>query len=148
ESFRKEHPDFNFTTDIIVGFPGETEEDFQQTLKIASLAKFSHIHTFRYSLRNGTRAARMEDQIPGKIKSKRSESVRILSEQLEKEYFKSMLHKTQRVLVENPDKNGYATGYGEHYIPIQIKNRNLRKNEFYDVKLRKIEGNKAIGELI
>ncbi|MCF8380195.1 MAG: tRNA (N(6)-L-threonylcarbamoyladenosine(37)-C(2))-methylthiotransferase MtaB [Bacteroidales bacterium] len=145
ESFRKVHPDFNFTTDIIVGFPGETEEDFQQTLNIASRAKFSHIHTFRYSLRNGTRAARMENQIPGKVKTERSEKLRILSEQLEKEYFNSMLQKSQRVLIENPDKNGSAFGYGEHYIPIQIETAGLAKNEFYQVSLKEIKNNRVIG---
>lgn len=147
ESFRKEHPDFNFTTDIIVGFPGETEEDFQQTLNIASQAKFSHIHTFKYSIRNGTRAARMDDQISGKIKTLRSESVRILSEKHEKEYYSSMLGKPQRVLIENPDKNGFAIGYGEHYIPIQIKKDGIARNEFYDVSLRELSGNRVLAEI-
>lgn len=138
ESFRKEIPDFNFTTDIIVGFPGETEEDFKKTCEIAESAAFSHIHTFRYSVRNGTRAARMENQIPEKIKAHRSEIIREISERNEKKYFTSMLNKEQNVLIENPDKDGYARGYGEHYIPVKIKNTELKKNSFTKVSLKEI----------
>ena len=138
ENFRKTIPDFNFTTDIIVGFPGETEEDFQKTLTIADEAAFSHIHTFRYSIRNGTRAARMVDQVPDKIKAERSEIVRKLSAENEFKYFRKMLGKTQRLLIENPDYNGYAKGYGEHYIPLSIPSEGYERNQFKNVTLENI----------
>ncbi len=138
EKFRERIPDFNFTTDIIVGFPGETDEDFQNTLKIANEAAFSHIHTFRYSVRNGTRAARMGDQVPDKIKAERSEIVRKLSSENERKYFRKMLRKTQRLLIENPDYNGYAKGYGEHYIPLVIPSEGYERNQFQNVILENI----------
>ena len=138
ESFRKEIPDFNFTTDIIVGFPGETEDDFEKTCEIAREVAFSHIHTFRYSIRNGTRASRMEDQISGKLKAERSEIIRQISDENEQKYFESMLGKTQIVLIENPDKNGSAFGYGEHYIPVKILRKDMRRNSFIKVGLNEI----------
>ena len=148
EGFRKVHPDFNFTTDVIVGFPGETEEDFNESMRIAQEAKFSHIHTFRYSVRNGTRAARMEDQIPGKVKVERSEKIRLLSEKLEQDYYNSMLGKTQRVLIENPNKNGFATGYGEHFIPLKVKSNGLLKNHFYNIEVGEYSDGRVFGEVM
>ncbi len=135
DSFRKSHPDFNFTTDIIVGFPGESEADFEQTCQIARQAAFSHIHTFRYSKRNGTRAARMDEQIPEKTKAKRSEIIRAISAENEAAYFHSMLGKTQTVLLENTDSRGIPRGYGESYIPVKVPESRKARNEFTQVRL-------------
>jgi len=126
-------PDFNLTTDIIVGFPGETEEDFLQTVELSERIGFGHIHTFKYSIRKGTRAERMPDQIPDKIKTERSEIIRRLSEKTKLAYRKSFIGKTQKVLVEKIDKDGFATGFGEHYIPVIIREKDLRQNSFYEV---------------
>lgn len=138
DAFRKSHPDFNFTTDIIVGFPGESDEDFSETCKIARQAAFSHIHTFRYSVRNGTRAARMDDQIPDKVKAERSGIVRNISIENEEKYFQSMLGKTQTVLLENKDSSGIPRGYGESYIPVKIPQCRRSRNQFVGVKLDSI----------
>jgi threonylcarbamoyladenosine tRNA methylthiotransferase MtaB len=137
-NFRAVLPDFNFTTDIIVGFPGETEEDFEKTLKVAKEAAFSHIHTFRYSLRDGTRAARMENHVPEKIKALRSEKVRKISLENEENYYSSMLGKTQRLLIENPDLQGFAKGYGENYIPLVLPSNDYSRNQFAEVKLNEL----------
>jgi len=139
ESFRSAYPDFNFTTDVIVGFPGEKEEDFQQTLRIAREARFSHIHTFRYSRRKGTRADQMEDQCEERIKAERSEIIRLISEENRLQYMENMLGKTQRVLIERVSQNGVARGYGEHYLPIQFSTPLRTKNTFAEVLLDKIE---------
>jgi threonylcarbamoyladenosine tRNA methylthiotransferase MtaB len=147
---RAAYPDFNLTTDIIVGFPGETQEDFQESLETAGRIGFGHIHTFKYSKRSRTRAERMPDQIPEKEKTRRSELVRNLSDEMKLEYRQSFLGKKQRVLVEQFDENGYATGYGEHYIPIVIKQKGLERNSFYDVLLTGTEMGEEpvlIGEL-
>ena len=128
-------PDFNLTTDIIVGFPGETEEDFMQTVKLSERIGFGHIHTFKYSVRKGTRAERMPEQIPDRVKTQRSEIIRQLSEKTKLEYRKSFVGKTQKVLVEKIDKDGFATGFGEHYIPVIIQEKGLKQNCFYDVRL-------------
>jgi threonylcarbamoyladenosine tRNA methylthiotransferase MtaB len=136
---RAAYPDFNLTTDVIVGFPGETEEDFQESLESSKRIGFGHIHTFKYSKRRRTRAERMPEQIPEKEKTHRSELVRKLSENMRLEYRKSFVGKKQRVLVEQFDENGFATGYGEHYVPVLIKKKGLDKNTFYDVLLTGIE---------
>lgn len=133
--FRKIYPLFNFTTDIIVGFPGETEEDFAQTLRIAQEVSFSHIHTFRYSVRKGTRAERMENQITEREKAARSTLVREISETNKTNYYTSMLGKEQTVLVEKILPGGIARGYGEHYIPIQFYDSLAIQNSFALVKV-------------
>jgi threonylcarbamoyladenosine tRNA methylthiotransferase MtaB len=136
---RASYPDFNLTTDIIVGFPGETQEDFEESLEASKRIGFGHIHTFKYSKRRRTRAERMPEQVPEKEKTRRSELVRKLSDDMKLDYRKSFIGKKQRVLVEQFDENGFATGYGEHYVPILIKEKDLKKNTFYDVVLTGIE---------
>lgn len=139
EKIKQAYPDFNLTTDIIVGFPGETEEDFQQTVEMAKKINFGHIHTFKYSVRTGTRAERMPDQIPEKVKTQRSEVIRKISEATKLSYRESFIGKKQTVLVEKILRNGFATGYGEHYIPITIQSKGLQKNEFYTVQITGVE---------
>ncbi|MFO7670744.1 MAG: tRNA (N(6)-L-threonylcarbamoyladenosine(37)-C(2))-methylthiotransferase MtaB [Bacteroidales bacterium] len=139
EKFRNEIPDFNFTTDVIVGFPGETEEDFQKTLELVREAKFSHVHTFRYSRRKTTRADRMEDQLAERIKNERSEMVRALTLVNRKAYMESMVGKQQRVLVERVDDKGLARGYGEHYLPVSFAPDKRDRNWFANVILEGIE---------
>lgn len=136
---RHAYPDFNLTTDIIVGFPGESEEDFEQTVELAKKIEFGHIHTFKYSVRTGTRAERMPGQVPEKIKSLRSEIIRNISENSKLNYRKSFVGKKQKVLVEKIQKNGFAVGYGENYFPVIFQSKGLNKNEFYEVIVDGIE---------
>ncbi len=142
ERFKKEQPDFNFTTDIMVGFPGETEQDFAETCKVARNVEFSHIHTFRYSKRKGTRAERMDEQVPEKLKVIRSRIIRDISASNKIKYFNSMVGKTQRVLVEKINKNGIAYGYGEHYTPVRFKAQSAGINTFNNISLNSIEQGK------
>ncbi len=135
ESFRRHIPDFNFSTDVIVGFPGESEEDFRQTLEIVREVAFSHVHTFRYSRRKGTRADRMENQIPENIKAERSKMLRQLSGQLRLQYMKSMQSKIQQVMVERVEDNGLAKGYGEHYLPVEFTDPEAKRNSFSTVSI-------------
>lgn len=144
ESFKINFPSFNFTTDIMVGFPGESDTDFESTCKIAKEAAFSHIHTFRFSRRSGTKADKMEDQISEKIKEERSKIILEISEKNRIKYFNSMLGKTQKVLVEKIDQNGIASGYGEHYIPIEFKYDEAKTNNFYSVRTDNLSKNKFV----
>ena len=132
-------PDFNLTTDIIVGFPGETDQTFQESCDFAREMGFSHIHTFKYSKRTGTKAAVMPDQVPESVKTERSEVMRGISLENKRKYFEQMKGKKQRLLVERIDSKGLARGYGEHYIPIQIKGDNLERNSYIDVVLNEIK---------
>ncbi len=136
------YPDFNLTTDIIVGFPGETEEEFEASCKIARNIGFSHIHTFKYSIRNGTRAARMEDQIPEKIKNERSRIIRDISLENKIKYQQSLIGKDQRVLIERINAKGMAKGYGEHYVPVEFKTELKENNRFVEVKLKSLKKGK------
>ncbi len=137
--FRSAYPGFNFTTDIIVGFPGETDEEFQQTLDAIKEFNFSHIHTFKYSVRKGTRAERLENHLPEKIKSERSLKVRDLSVENMKRYFESFIGQTQNVLIERISE-GTASGYGENYIPVHFKLPGAQKNMIIKVKLTGLVG--------
>ena len=138
DKFRKRHPDFNLTTDIIVGFPGETPADFQSTCNVVRDIGFSHIHTFKYSRRKGTRADRMPDQVPEKVKSERSEVIRRIGEENKRQYRSSFLGKTERVLVEKT-VDGMARGYGEHYVPIRFPSRKAERNRIYQVLIKGIK---------
>ena len=134
-------PDFNLTTDIIVGFPGETNETFKESCDFAREIGFSHIHTFKYSKRTGTKAAAMPDQVPEKVKSERSEVMRNISLENKLKYFEQMKGKTQRMLIERIDSKGVARGYGENYIPIQISGEDLERNSFIKLILNEIINN-------
>ncbi len=137
KKIRKMYPDFNLTTDIIVGFPGETAVDFQSTCDMVRDIGFSHVHTFKYSKRKGTRAERMPDQVPEKIKTERSEIIRLLAEETKRKYRISLIGSIQHVLVEKvPD--GMARGYGENYVPISFPSRQAEKNMIYPVTVKGI----------
>ena len=139
DTFRNHQPDFNFTTDVIVGFPGETEKDFRQTMEVVRDAQFTHVHTFRYSRRKGTRADRMEAQLEEKIKVDRSEVIRQISLENRLSYMQSMVGKRQRVLIEKVDTEGLASGYGEHYLPVVFPEASPTRNRFQDVLLEASE---------
>lgn len=149
--FRSVYPDFNFTTDIIVGFPGETEEEFQETMAAVREFNFSHVHTFKYSVRKGTRAERLENHVPEKVKNERSLKVRELSEENKAAYLNSFLGKTEEVLIEKITQ-GIASGYGQHYIPVRFKANGAQKNTVCSVKLTELRGTGEnmylLGELI
>lgn len=150
EKVRAIRPNFNFTTDIIIGFPGESETDFTDSCDMIQNMEFGHVHTFKYSIRKGTRAERMADQIPEKLKTERSEVLRDIAEESKIKYRSQFVGKTQRVLVENINGN-VAKGYGEHYIPVQFEAENLKKNTFYNVIIKEIAPEKdglLLGELI
>lgn len=137
DKFRNPYPDFNLTTDIIVGFPGETDADFQSTCNIITEIGFSHIHTFKYSRRRGTRADRMPDQVPEKVKSERSEVIRRIGEENKRLYRTSLIGTTEQVLVEKTGQ-GMARGYGEHYAPISFPSGQAEKNRIYPVLIKGI----------
>ena len=128
-------PDFNLTTDIIVGFPGETEQTFKESCDFAREIGFSHIHTFKYSVRTGTKAAVMPDQVPESVKAERSEVMRQISLENKLSYFKLMQGRKQKMLVERIDSKGIARGYGENYLPIIATPKGFGKNTFVNIEL-------------
>lgn len=137
---------YNFTTDIIVGFPDEKDSDFEQSVRIAREVGFSHIHVFPFSAREGTRAKRLPPLESSVIK-KRIATLQNISEEQKKQYRLSMLHTRQTVLVEKTlaSTGSKITAYGlsNYYIPIEIQKRitdirstkisSVAKNSFVDI---------------
>ncbi|MFA6401567.1 MAG: tRNA (N(6)-L-threonylcarbamoyladenosine(37)-C(2))-methylthiotransferase MtaB [Salinivirgaceae bacterium] len=144
ERIKSDYSDFNLTTDIIVGFPGETDQNFEETLRIVKQIGFSHVHTFKYSIRQGTYAERMPNQVDEKTKNQRSEELRMISEQNKMNYYQQFIGKTERILIEKPVGNDWHFGYGQHYIPIQVNSQIILKNQWLDVKLNRLTGNQRI----
>ncbi|MEA3444886.1 MAG: tRNA (N(6)-L-threonylcarbamoyladenosine(37)-C(2))-methylthiotransferase MtaB [Bacteroidota bacterium] len=138
DKLKKQRPDINLTTDMIVGFPGETEEDHRQSLAMVEKIGFSHVHTFKYSERDGTRAVRMEGKVPGPVMSQRSEDIRQLSERLKREYRSGFIGKTQSVIIEKA-YNGIATGHSEHFIPVKIEDKSIKRGQQVEVEIISIE---------
>ncbi|HUX13115.1 MAG TPA: radical SAM protein, partial [Spirochaetia bacterium] len=136
DAIRTRLPDFNLTTDVIVGFPGETEADFADTENACREIGFSHVHTFPYSRRSGTRADRMDGQISEDAKKERSARIRRISDENKRNYRLRFVGREQRVLVERKGaRKATGSGYGEHYVPVEFHLPEVRYNEFYRVRL-------------
>lgn len=135
ENVRKKDPLFNFTTDVIVGFPGETEQEFADTMRLSKEVGFGHMHIFKYSVRQNTRAARMPEQVNEKIKTERSRRMHELAAKLQKDYRAAFDNTEQRILVEKWE-NGMASGYNGYYVPMQFASENKKRNRFETVLAR------------
>ena len=146
EKIRKMIKDISITTDLIVGFPNENEKDMEDTLKFIKEIKFTKIHTFPYSKREGTKAASMENQIDETIKRKRVKTVLELSDQLEQDFYQSKLNKTEELIIEQT-KDGKSYGYTSNYIKVEI-NSPLKPNEVISVKINKVNNKKVTGKII
>lgn len=143
---RKEIPDISITTDLIVGFPGETEELFKETIDTLNRIKFTKIHTFPYSKRTGTKAATMPNHIDGTIKKCRVKEVLSLSEKYELEFYNNNLNKDFDGIVETrkDDKKIVLTS---NYIPVEIEN-NLGNNTKVNIKITAVSNLKIVGKII
>ena len=142
---REVRPDINITTDLIVGFPTETKEDFLERYNNAKEIKFGKIHVFPYSKRDGTVAAKMKSIVTDTEKKERTHKMITLSNKLENEYYNKFIDKTLSVLVEEVfDK--YCTGHTDNYIKVII-NKKLEHNKFYNVKIIKVDNCNVYGEV-
>ncbi len=121
EQARNEIPNFNLTTDIIVGFPGETEEEWQESLDFIEETAFSHIHIFTYSKREGTKAATLTNQIDTSIKKERSKQLHALSKSMRQTSLVDQIGKTHAVLWEARNENKAWMGYTENFIRVELK---------------------------
>ena len=131
---RKYFKDVNLTTDIIVGFPGETEEEFNKTYEFLKEIKFYKMHIFKYSPREGTPAAKMPNQVDGNIKEQRSQKLIELSDQNQLWYNQKHIGKPVEVLFEE-EKDGIWSGYTKNYIKVNIKSSKNLENQLVTVKI-------------
>ena len=139
--------DVALTTDIIVGFPGETDLEFKETYNNLKNINFSKMHVFKYSPRTGTKAATMKDQVDPKIKEERSKKVIELSNANEIEYIEKYIGKNVEVLFEKIDGN-YIWGHTTNYIKVAVEKNKLLENKIYNVKINKRENNELVGTVI
>ena len=144
---RNTYKDVNLTTDVIVGFPGETEEEFNKTYEFLKNIKFYKMHIFKYSPRKGTKASVMENQIPGNIKEERSKKLIELSNKNEIEYNSKYIGKEVEVLFEE-EKTGIYKGHTQNYIMVYCHSKEKLENKIKKVKCTKIEEDHILAENI
>ena len=146
---RSYFPDVNFTTDVIVGFPGETEEEFNTTYKFLEEIKFYRMHVFKYSKRRGTVAEKMPNQIDGNIKEERSNKLIELSNKNENEYNESYIGKEVNVLFEEYE-NGYFRGYTTNYMMVNVPGKKEDEEKLVDhiFTVKILKNNEETRELI
>ena len=147
---RKAYPRVSLTTDVIVGFPGETDEEFNITYENLEEIKFYKMHIFKYSPRKGTRAAVMPNQIDGNLKEERSRKLIELSDKNEKEYNNQYIGKEVEVLFEEPHlENGkrYMKGHTTNYLVVKVETNDNLENEIKKVKITELDELELIGTL-
>ncbi len=146
---RKAFSDVILTTDIIVGFPGETEEEFEDTYKFLKKIKFYKMHIFKYSKRNGTKAAVMKNQIKPEIQEVRSKRLIELSDFNEAEYNKKYVNNTVQVLFEEQNSE-IVKGHTQNYLLVECRNHNNEElhNKMKNVKIVSSKKEKLIGEIL
>ena len=141
---REKFPNAALTTDVIVGFPGETEEEFDQTYEFLKRIKFYKMHVFKYSQRKGTKAAVMPNQVDATIKEQRSKKLIELSNKNQAEYNSKAVGKTVEVLFEEKDGK-FSKGHATNYMEVWVEADNL-ENTIKKVKIIKSEDNRLIGK--
>lgn len=120
KNIREFFPDGALTTDVIVGFPGETEEDFEESCRFIEEIRFAKVHIFPYSRRSGTDADLMPDQVPNKVKTERCARMEARANKIRQEFLSAQVGKTEEVLIESEIHNGMMQGYTKNYTPVVI----------------------------
>lgn len=147
DTIRSIRPDISITTDLIVGFPGETEDEFNETIDTINKIKFSKIHVFPYSRRKGTPADLMDNQIDEKVKKERVSKIINLSKELEQDYFSKFIGK-ELVFIPEVYKNGYLIGHTGNYILVRALGDEKLLKQDINVKLKKLEYPYVLGCII
>ena len=146
---RKTYKDVILTTDIIVGFPGETDEEFSITYENLKEINFYKMHVFKYSKREGTKAAVMQNQVSPQIQEERSKKIIELSDFNENEYNKSQIGQEVKVLFEEKDRE-YIKGHTNNYMLVKVAKADINTyhNVIKNVKIAKVDKNELIGEFL
>jgi threonylcarbamoyladenosine tRNA methylthiotransferase MtaB len=132
-------PDACIGVDVIVGFPGETDEHFLETYEFLNALDISYLHVFTYSERNNTPAATMDGVVPLKKRKKRSKMLRGLSVKKRRAFYESQLGKYKTVLFEHENKEGYIQGFTENYVKVRMPWDPYLTNTLQEVKLNEID---------
>lgn len=148
QKLKEKFKNATFTTDIMVGFPGETEENFKDTLNLIEKIGFLKVHVFPYSKRPGTFAANMENQVSKALKAQRVKKVIEISKKSAKLVLESFLGREFEVLYETKDENGYFEGYTSNYIPVKVMNDADIRGKLLHTKLFEYKQNFCFGVLV
>lgn len=144
---REVFPNAGLTTDIIVGFPTETEENHEETKDFVKEIKFAKTHLFKYSKRDGTKAASMKPEVDGNVKKERLKELEAIEEVNRLNFLKNQIGKTLSVLFESKsDMEGYKSGYSTNYLRVNVKDH-IGDNEIRDVLITEIKNDELIGIL-
>lgn len=138
--------DATITTDVLVGFPTETEEDFNITVEFVKKVGFEKVHVFPYSVREGTRAAKME-QLTKAVKEERASHLSAVTDRIREEFLKSQIGKVVEVLFET-EKEGFCEGYTKNYTPVRVNSTKHFKGEFLNIEIIGAEKDYCIGKII
>jgi threonylcarbamoyladenosine tRNA methylthiotransferase MtaB len=141
---REVMPDACIGVDVIVGFPGETEEHFLETYHFLNELNISYLHVFTYSERDNTEAAEMAGIVPGNVRSKRSKMLRGLSVKKRRAFYESQIGTTRTVLFEAENKEGYIHGFTENYVKVKTPWNPELVNTLHEIKLTKIDEDGAV----
>lgn len=140
--------DVGIGVDVIVGFPGETEEDFLLTFNLLKDLPISYLHVFTYSDRPNTKSIEMENKVPIEIKKERNNRLRILSQKKHHEFLKKMIGKNLEVLFEAEEHNGFIQGFASNYVRVALPYDSKLINKLANVKIIRVEDNICYAELI
>ncbi len=134
ERLKRANPDFSFTTDVIVGFPGETERDFEDTMELIERVKFAKVHMFPYSARPRTRAALYPGRIDPVLMKERKNKLLRFAEKMAFELREEFVGREMRVLLENTEGD-MISGHTENFLRVEVPKEGLRPNDMVDVEL-------------
>ncbi len=147
ESLRNAFPNCAITTDMIVGFPAETDEEFVESVDFAREIGFAKIHVFPYSLRRGTVAAEME-QVHPRVKSDRTDMLTAAAKELELAFYETQIGTEHTVLIEKPRSREYSHGFTESYIPVRIYGTELPRHTLADIRITDYRNGYCLGKII
>ena len=138
------------TTDIIVGFPGENDADFEATCRVAETVGFSKIHIFPFSPRRGTPAAEFTDAVPDTVRRERCQHLARVEVELRERYFHGLLNKPCRVLIESIDEEQPRQGLGTscRYAPVQVNDLVFPPGQFVEVLAERVDSGRLVGRAI
>ena len=145
EKLRANFKDCTLTTDIMVGFPQETQEDFETTKVFAQKVGFEKIHIFPYSRRSGTVADRMDGQIEKSVKAQRVKELSVVAEKIRNDFLLAQVGKTLSVLIETRQDDGMYIGYTANYTPVKVS-KNVEIGDIVNVKISRVENDFCIGK--
>jgi threonylcarbamoyladenosine tRNA methylthiotransferase MtaB len=146
DRLKEASPDFTFTTDLIVGFPGESEADFEDSLEVMGKVHFAKVHMFPYSKRERTRAALYTDQVPADEIKERKRRVLELDAQCRIELCQQYVGRTMQILTEGGDR-GWLEGHTDNFLPVKIPAGEFEPNQLIDVVLTENCPDGLIGEV-